>query len=393
MKMFLTILLLLCGWLSRADARELVRVSSAGHGYIMSTADYCKNAAPVAVPDVPAVPVPSAVPVFTFQHAYVPSYGHAAVAPPSVQTQVVPFRTFGFGRRPVFGTHFSMSCFGTSFGGASVVPVQHKTAVVEPIGPPKEPENNPAYDAGKETNSKLNQWCVYVHDNAPVWYEQGRVWVAWHPNETLAYALGTLLVLTWLFRRRHEVNRLKTKVHDLQLELDSAEDTMQNSGGTYILSSENDARPAAGFERYGDTMLQDVLAKFAEGHEFPLRQLVAMHTEAVSRLHETQQSALDLLKIQQNNVNAVIQSACKQAIDSVNIAAKASVDASTRASADAQTKVLEVVKIAVEALKATNVEHAKAEAATVTALSTTAQKSIDGTRNLLDALTENKDQQ
>jgi hypothetical protein len=113
----------------------------------------------------------------------------------------------------------------------------------------------------------------------------------------------------------------------------------------------------------------------------------------VSRLHETQQSALDLLKIQQNNVNAVIQSACKQAIDSVNIAAKASVDASTRASADAQTKVLEVVKIAVEALKATNVEHAKAEAATVTALSTTAQKSIDGTRNLLDALTENKDDQ
>jgi hypothetical protein len=389
MKMFLTILLLLCGWLSRADARELVRITSAGHGFIMSTADYCKNAAPRAVPNMPTVPAPLIVPVF--QPVYVSSYGHAAITSPFVQTQVVPVRTFGFARQHGFGTHFGMGCVGTSFGGTSVV--RHKAAVAEPIGPPREPENNTAYDTTKETNSKLNQWCVYVHDNAPVWYEQARVWVAWHPNETLAYALGTLLVLTWLFRRRHEVNRLKTKVHDLQLELDSAEDTMQNNGGTYILSSENAARPAAGFERYGDTTLQDVLAKFAEGQELPLRQLVAMHTGAVSHLRETQERALDLLRTQQNNVNAVIQSACKQAIDAAHIAAKASADASTRSTTEAQTKVLEVVKIAVEALKAANVEHAKAEAATVTALSTTAQKSIDGTRNLLDALTENKDDQ
>jgi hypothetical protein len=267
-------------------------------------------------------------------------------------------------------------------------------AAAEPIGLPKDTETPPVYDTGKETGRWLNQWCVYIHDNAPEWYEQARVWVIWHPNETIAYVLGTLLVLTWLFRRRRQVRLLKAEIRWYERELEAADNKLsaEGPGNTFILSREaNEGGEHNGIPRQDDTTLHDVLAKFATVQDESLRQVVGMHTTTVEHLRATQESALDLLKVQQNNVNATIQGACKQAIDAAHIAARASADASTRSATEAQTKVLEVVKLAIEALKVANIEHAKAETATVAALSTTAQRSIDGTRNLVDALTENKD--
>jgi hypothetical protein len=337
----------------------------------------------------PAVVSPVvAVPVFTFSP--VPPFPPYSVVAPSIPYSNSNIGTGTLRRHGLIRHHFSF---------ASLPPAPVVAASLPPASVVQKPiDEAVTLETRQEMNRKwATEQLQLLKDKTTEYFNQGREFVAAHPYETATWVLAALFVLT-LAHYRRRIRRLK-----FALELSTCAYKSAEALAKEVVHGNPTSSPLSSNDTNDNTMIHDMVAAVRNAHEIASRQTVTAFTHAMNHAQESTAEVLNQLKAAhtslvtalqqtQNVALTEIRNAANKTVDTTTAAANNALNAVAKAAGEAEIKVVEVMKLALDVLKSSQLEHSKSEAATVAALAQTAQKAVDSTSVVLDCLAEDDDQ-